>query len=569
MDKSPFVAQSFETGTEAGKKSVMERIWQYKMHYLIVLPALFLIFGLKIIPFLQGIFMSFTDYNIFHGWFQSEWVGLDNYKALFENEGFQDALVNTITYKLSYLVLSGVLALVVALALSGIRSGVVRSIVTTGLLIPYVIPTVLFGYLALSLFGPETTIGVAANSGRLLMLMTEVVKTCGIPIVVALAAIAAKHADDKSGNLINEESFWKMNVLPAIRAISALTLVQLSIVASTDRELAYLFLNPINAMHIETIDTFIFRIGFSNMRYSLASAASTIQFLIQFVLVVAAYFIVRGSFIKSLFSRTFSETGNINRGSKGIGYLVGFISTGLVLWLLYYSFIAPFFASSDNSMPLSEVLPFSKLIGFIILFIFAAVFHLVITVTLAYPLTVKLLPGRTIYRLFLLFVMTMSSVAIVDFLLVISLEMIGTYFPYPLMGLINIVSVFALKSIFNSKYGHLKEQAERENRSETATFFTLFIPGIWKPLLALGALQFILLWNAFLPSVIYSPNPETMTPAGILYQLSRMSSSPEAFISDSFVMQVGAIVSLPALILFLALRKWMTSEVLTAGLFKR
>lgn len=553
----------------AGESSVAERIWKYKFHYVIVIPAVFLIFILKIIPWLQGLYMSFVDYKPYLSLWESTWVGMGNYKALLEEPLFIKAVLNTIGFKLGYFALSGIIAFVAALALSGIRSARIRSWVATILLVPYVLPSIIIAYFIIIIFSTQSPLLAAdrlwlaeAGSFRMILLAGEVLKACGIPIVVAAAAIVSKHS---SANPESRGGFFRMNVVPAARAIAALTLIQLSVFLTTDMELLYHLINALVMESSQTIDLFIFKNGFINFSMGLASAAWFIQFMIQFALAVAAYCLVRGAFLKDLFSSSLLSRQKLSGGSAIAGIVAAVAGIGAVLLLLYFVFVYPFFAG-ESTLRVSDLLSGSTIILYIFLYLLATGISLLVTLTLAYPLTVSRLPGRNFYRIFLIAVMCMGSGTLHEFMMYHELGMVNTVFPGMMIGMTNIVSVFVIKSIFNSKHGHLKEEAEREGRGELTAFFTVFITSIWKPLIALGVLQFIMLWNAYLPSLIYNSDPSKFSPAMAFVNVMRMS--PE-MMRDPAVMQVGAIISLIPVVLFLAFKRWMTSEVLLSGLIKK
>lgn len=555
------------TSLQVEGMSVAERIWKYKLHYVIVIPAILLIFVLKIIPWLQGLYLTFVEFKPFMGIWGSPWVGLDNYKALFDEPLFMKAAVNTIGFKLGYFALSGSIAFVVALALSGIRSARIRSWVMTILLVPYVLPSIIIAYFIMMIFSTQSpllttdTLWLAeASSFRLILLAGEVLKTCSIPIIVAVAAIVSKHS---SANPEFSEGFFRMNVVPAARAIAALTLIQLFVFLTTDMELLYTLINGLVMESAQTIDLFIFTNGFMNFRIGLASAAWFVQFIIQFALAVAAYYLVRGAFLKDLFSSSILSTQKLSGGSRIAGSVAAVAGIGAVLLLLYFVFVYPFLTSGETTVGVGDLLTGSKIILYIFLYGIASVISMLMTLTLAYPLTVKRLPGRNFYRIFLIAVMCMGSGTIHEFMLYRELGMVNTVFPSMIIGMTNIVSVFVIKSIFNSKYVHLKEEAEG---GELTAFFTIFIPRIWKPLIALGVLQFIMLWNAYLPSLIYNVDPSKFNPAMTFVNI--MSGNPE-MMSDPAVMQVGAIISILPVVLFLAFKRWMTSEVLLSGLLKK
>ncbi|MDF2837044.1 MAG: hypothetical protein K0Q63_2684, partial [Paenibacillus sp.] len=495
------------------KRNIAERIWQYKLHYFIVLPAMLLILVLKVIPFLSGLNASFRDYKVFKGVADSPWVGWGNYADLFRNPFFLDALSNTLSYKLLYIAAGGVFAFVVALALSGIRSAKPRGWITSILVLPYAIPSVVLGHFAMlmfsassSPFGPVDRLFIGEEGPfRVIMLAVELLKYGGIPAIIALAAIAA--AQSRLGAMKASATFWRMNALPAAKAVLALMLLQLAMLTTTDFELLHALINPLVLQSASTVDYFVFQTGLLQMNVGPALAATYVSFALQFVLAVTAYFVVRGLLRDALVQRESDAAAEMKGGSPVIGGIVGLVLSGLVLFVLYYVFIDPFLKPSAANIPLTDLVSFRKLGLAAFLFTVASVFGMLITLTLSYPMTVRRLPGGTLYRIVLIALTGIGTGTIYEYMFIRDLGMVNTIFPPALIGLIQIVPAFVLKSYFNGKYGHLKEEAELGGRGELAALFALYIPKVWKPLLALGALQFIVLWNAYLPSFIYISDP--------------------------------------------------------------
>lgn len=559
----------------SGSSSVIDRIWQYKLHYVIVLPALLLILFLKVIPFLSGLNASFRDYNVFQGISDSPWVGWDNYAALLRNPAFMDALSNTLSYKILYIVAGGILAFAIALALSGIRSGKARGWIASILVIPYVIPSVVLGHFAMLMFSVSSSpFGVVdrplfAEGGpfRIIMLAMELLKYGGIPAIIALGAIASTQT--KLGDQQTSETFWRVNALPAGRAVLALMLLQLAMILTTDFELLHTLINPLVFESATTVDHFVFQMGFMQMNVGPSFAATYVSFALQFVLALIAYFLVRGMLKDALVHRQSDAASELRGGSPIVGGVVGFLLAGLVLFVLYYVFLDPFLKPSEANVPLTDMVSAWNLALTAVMLFVTALFGMLITLTLSYPMTARRLPGGMLYRIVLIALMGIGSGTLFEYMFIRELGMVNTIYPPALIGLIQIVPAFVLKSYFNGKYGLLKEEAELAGRGELAALFTLYIPKVWKPLLALGALHFILLWNAYLPSLIYISDPSKHMGMMQFVQAANGMKEWGLDYGDALKYRIGALLSLPPLVLFLLLRKWIVGEVLIGGLFKR
>lgn len=245
MENQPLSQEVNTRNGTGGRSNLLHRIWKYKLHYIIVLPALVFILILKVIPFLNGLYLSFVDYKVFKGLYSSPWVGTANFTKLFDDPAFRNALSNTLIIKLSYIAVCGMTALILALLVSMIHSRWLRNLFTSIFLIPYFIPAAVFAYLALLILSPDHSpilqiksfVWVDQSWFRPLLVAAEVIKTCGIPILIALAAITSKQIALEQGGR-SKSGFVLSNVIPALKAITAFMLMQFSTLLSPDQELS-------------------------------------------------------------------------------------------------------------------------------------------------------------------------------------------------------------------------------------------------------------------------------------------------------------------------------------------
>ncbi len=567
------------------RPSLSTRIWKYRLHYVIVLPALLLLFLFKLLPFLSALIMPFKAYQPFRGLFGSPWAGTANFRALFERPEFSQVVVNTLALNIGYIAVTGVAALLLSLALAAVRWERLRVVVGTLFLLPYFVPSVVFAYVFVVLLSPDRSpvfppfeAFIFADNGlfRLGAIAAEALKTVGLPALIALTAIASRHealrraaAADGQAAGFQASGYLHRNVVPAVRAVIAFALLRLAMPLASDFDLMHSLVNPLVFEAGETLTTYIFRIGFLSAQFSLASAAWLVQFVIQLLFVFGAYALLRGAFAADLFSRF--ERPRIQAGSSAgnvVGIAVSAAMAAIALLPLYVLFVVPLTTRSEAHVTLFELLnvPNAVLYGF--LFIAATVVHMLMTVTLAYPLTVKRLPGRQLYKALLLVVAVMGSGTIHEYFMFRSLGVVNTMTALPMVGLVSIVPVFILKSIFNAKYGPLKEQYEQEGQGELRTFFVLFLPKVWKSWVALGVLQLATLAGAYQSSLLYLANPETSPP---LYRFASFVTAiaPEQVPpGDPMLLAFGALVSLPGIVLLLLFRPWLTSEVLVGQVRK-
>ena len=142
--KNPFV----RFGKEMKKNGVL---------YLMALPAICFVALFSYIP-LVGIYYAFTNYNFIGGLWGSPFVGLANFRYLF-NSGW-DAPVwlltkNTVLYNLVFIFLGNALQCVMAILLTGIRGRKFRRVTQTLMLLPHFVSFVIVGTISYNLFNYE------------------------------------------------------------------------------------------------------------------------------------------------------------------------------------------------------------------------------------------------------------------------------------------------------------------------------------------------------------------------------------------------------------------------------
>ncbi len=121
---------------------------------LFIAPAALLIFATVLTPIVLSGWISLHEWSLLTPFTEMEWVGLDNYAAIFRDASFTRALTNTAVFAISFVVIGIPLALVIAVVIDG--SGVRGSrAVLTVMFITYVIPTVAVALLWSYLLSPR------------------------------------------------------------------------------------------------------------------------------------------------------------------------------------------------------------------------------------------------------------------------------------------------------------------------------------------------------------------------------------------------------------------------------
>ncbi|KSU56709.1 ABC transporter permease [[Bacillus] enclensis] len=128
-------------------KAVSKKRFKYKSlltYAAFVGPALLFFLVIQILPFLMGVYYSFTSWNGVSS--VVEWVGLDNYKQIFTNdEAFFNSFMFTTKFMFAAVIISNLIGFGFALLLNAALK--TRNILRTVFFIPNVIGGLLLGFI--------------------------------------------------------------------------------------------------------------------------------------------------------------------------------------------------------------------------------------------------------------------------------------------------------------------------------------------------------------------------------------------------------------------------------------
>ena len=167
------------------------------MVWLIMLPGLLGLTVFYVLPFFGGIWYSLTD-----GSFTSRFVGIDNYRRIWQNEMFLLGLKNTMELSLLCMPTIWLMSFLIALMLHRMKGN--ANFLRNVYLLPYLMPTsaiLLIWLLAfdyggvinrlLSIFGIPRVLWLQGNTLRAPVVLMYVWKNLGFSLVIFSAALQA------------------------------------------------------------------------------------------------------------------------------------------------------------------------------------------------------------------------------------------------------------------------------------------------------------------------------------------------------------------------------------------
>jgi putative aldouronate transport system permease protein len=279
----------------------------YLLYALLLLPmAYFVIF--RYAP-IYGVLMAFQDYNIFQGISGSEWVGLDVFHFIFQQDSFYRALKNTLFLNLLDLAAGFPAPIILAVLLNELRFTRFKKLMQTVLYLPHFLSWVIIGgmvYLMFSSGGMANTILSGIGLGKIEFLSDKtnwlimyvavgIWQSAGWGTILYLAAIIGINKDlyEAAGmdGCSRLRKIWHIT-LPGIKpTIIILLILQIGRMVSIGFDRPFVMGNSLVSDYSDVISTYVYRVGIGSGDFSQATAVGLFQSVVGLIFLVSANYI--------------------------------------------------------------------------------------------------------------------------------------------------------------------------------------------------------------------------------------------------------------------------------------
>ncbi len=280
-----------------------QRTW-----HLMLVPALVLALVFSYLP-MFGIVMAFQKFNPGRGFFGSAFIGLDNFRYVFNLRGFTGALYNTVYISFLKIVFGILTPLLVALAINEVDQKRFVRAAQTSIFLPFFLSWVVLGGVIrqiLDLEGPINSLIERAGGQPIMFLLrndwfptvlvvTDVWKGMGYNMVIFLAAISSIDLSpyestqiDGAGRL---KQTWYLTLPALMPTILLLSTLAIGNLLNAGFDQVFMLYNPIVYESGDIIDTFVYRLGLVNRQYAPAAAVGVFKSLVSVLLVGSSYYL--------------------------------------------------------------------------------------------------------------------------------------------------------------------------------------------------------------------------------------------------------------------------------------
>jgi ABC-type polysaccharide transport system permease subunit len=285
--------------------------------YLMALPAIIAILVFGYGP-LSGLSLAFFDYNPVKGILNSPWVGLKHFTTAFNSQFFWTAFWNTIVIKGGQTIVGFPSAIILAVLLNEASRSIKRLVQTTSLL-PYFISWVviasifhslfsiggLFNEIRLSLNLPQIDILSDPILFRWMMILQDTWKFSGFFAMIYLAAMARIDPQLYEAAMMDGanrlQKIWHITLGSIRPTINTLFILLIGYLVLGSYEQIFAQYNVSVYSTGDILETYAFRLGLAQAKYSYAIAIGFVQSIVALGLVLVTNRLAQKSDQQALF----------------------------------------------------------------------------------------------------------------------------------------------------------------------------------------------------------------------------------------------------------------------------
>lgn len=304
------------TRRNGAARSFARDISRFRDLYLLLIPGFAFLFVFHLLPLL-GEIIAFKDYQIFSGAnaldaiFKSSWVGFTYFRQILSDPYFLKVLGNTVVisfYKIFFLF---PLPIILALLLNEVRQTWFKRSLQTVVYIPHFISWPIIYGLFFALLNSEGVVNtIVVHLGqrpihfftdnhyfRAVLVASQGWQEVGWGTIVYLATIAGIDPQLYEAATMDGAGAFRQNVsitLPGIAAtIVILLILRIGKLMDAGFEQILAMYNPTVYDSSDIIQTYVYRTGLGQFRFSYATAFGLFQAVANFVLILGSNFLSR------------------------------------------------------------------------------------------------------------------------------------------------------------------------------------------------------------------------------------------------------------------------------------
>lgn len=268
-------------------------------------PGMIMLAIFSFVP-MFGIIMAFQNYMPAKGILDSPWVGLDNFKFMFQIPDSKQIFINTLVIAIGKIILGTIVTIAFALLLNEIRVKTAKKAIQTIVYLPNFLSWVILATVVVNIFsydgpinallaklGIEPILFMASNTWfRPMLIVTDVWKSFGYGAIIYLAALTSIDPGQYEAASIDGANRFKRMIhitIPGILpTIMLVTIMNLPNILNAGFDQIFNLYNPLVMQTADIIDTYVYRVGLVGRQYSLGTAVGLMRSIVGIILMLSA-----------------------------------------------------------------------------------------------------------------------------------------------------------------------------------------------------------------------------------------------------------------------------------------
>ncbi|NLX70383.1 MAG: sugar ABC transporter permease [Clostridiales bacterium] len=296
---------------KVGNKGFWKQLSEQRQLLVLSVPFILMVFIFNYVP-IWGWILAFKNYNPGLGLMKSPWVGLDNFRDVFNDDNFYRAIKNTLAISSLKLVFNITSAVGLAILINEIRNSFVKRTIQTISYLPYFVSWVVAANIVFMALSPEDGIinqilmalGITKEPipfmGKKeyfywIVAFSSVWKTVGYNAIVYLSAMTGIDPElyesasiDGAGRIRKIISITIPSIMPTIKILLVLNI---GWILNAGFEQVYLLGSPSVHEVSSTLEVYVYNYALKYFRYSFGTAIGIFNSVVSFILIMFANFV--------------------------------------------------------------------------------------------------------------------------------------------------------------------------------------------------------------------------------------------------------------------------------------
>lgn len=272
-----------------------------------LVPALVCVGIFSYIP-MYGILIAFKDFQITKGIFGSAWAGLKYFKDFLNDPSLVNVLRNTLVLNILSTVIIFPAPIILALLINELPNGSFKKTTQTVSYLPHFLSWVIFAGLVLEILRPKgifsdilIRLGITDTQTNfmahgewfyVIYIISSLIKGLGYGAIIYVAALSGVDQEIYESATVDGcnrlQKMWHISLPSIMGTIVILLILHIGSILNTGIENILMFQNGLNLKFSETLDTYVYKVGIAQGRFSYSTAVGLLKSIVSVILLVFA-----------------------------------------------------------------------------------------------------------------------------------------------------------------------------------------------------------------------------------------------------------------------------------------